>query len=115
MKFFSQLVLLFLLPPEGTSVLAGSTSLPPDFEMGLVSARSVPELPDAKLGGWESQEEGGSCFWWVWGIWGVLEWRGKKERERRAGRPGTPTDHERIRDFTWYNWGYFDIFLRTIS
>lgn len=85
-KFLSQLVLPFLLPPEGTSVLAGSNSLPPDFEMGLVSARSVPELPDAKLGGWESQEEGESCFGGCGGF-GVC-WSGEGRKREEEGPAG---------------------------
>ena len=52
-----------LLPPEGTSALAGPASLPPAFEIGFVFARSVPGLLDAELGGWEHESggESGSC------------------------------------------------------
>lgn len=44
---------LVLLPPEGTSVLAGSPSLLLSFKMKLVPAASVPGPFDAKLRGWE--------------------------------------------------------------
>lgn len=44
---------LVLLPPEGTSGLAGSSSLLLSFKMKLVPATSVPGPLDAKLRGWE--------------------------------------------------------------
>lgn len=89
-----------LLPPGGTSVPAGSTSVPLTLEMTFVSAG---QFLDSSVQNWEDNRvwrRGWELPWWVWGIFGGLEWRvkGGDERQRVRDREmrGQARDADRL-------------------